>query len=177
MNADAELAPNASDMALRLTHDLLPWDSGEAIAELQEVLLAHGYKLPINGEFDWTTEAAVRAFQRQHSIRIDGIVGTKTWDQLMVTLKPGARPLRLGQRGADVLELQGLLQVCGYTVQRSGLFDLATQAAVIDFQTHHHLTTDGIVHDNTWLLLCNGRPLQRHARKTQWLLDHGRWKH
>ena len=33
MDADAELAPNASDMALHLTHDLLPWDSGEAIAE------------------------------------------------------------------------------------------------------------------------------------------------
>jgi len=34
MDADAELAPNALDMALRLAHDFLPWDSGGAIAEL-----------------------------------------------------------------------------------------------------------------------------------------------
>lgn len=177
MDADAEFAPKASDTAFTPSQELRPWDTGEAIAELQEVLLAHGYKLPINGEFDWTTEAAVRAFQRQHGIRIDGIVGSNTWELLMANLKPGARPLRLGHQGADVAELQGLLQVYGYTVQRNGLFDVPTQAAVIDFQTQHRLTSDGIVHDNTWTLLCNGRPLQRPVRKTQWLLDHGRWKH
>ncbi len=176
MDANAEFAPNALDVALGSHQELRPWESGEAIAELQEILIAHGYKLPVNGDFDWTTEAAVRAFQHQHGMRIDGIVGQKTWNALMKNLKPGARSLRLGHTGADVLELQGLLQVCGYTVPRSGVFDTVTQAAVIDFQHHHRLTSDGIVQDNTWMLLCNGHPLQRPTRKTNWLLDHGRWR-
>lgn len=176
MDASVEFVPNASDVTSGLYQELRPWESGEAIAEMQEILIAHGYKLPVNGDFDWTTEAAVRAFQHQYGMRIDGIVGQKTWDALMKNIKPGARPLQLGHRGADVLELQGLLQVYGYTVPRSGLFDAATQTAVIDFQHRHHLVSDGIVQDNTWMLLCNGRPLQRPARKTHWLLDHGRWR-
>lgn len=134
---------------------LYPWDMGPAVARMQELLNAHGFSLRPDGDFGWRTEVAVKAFQRRHGLRIDGIVGPETWGTLMATVKPGARTLRQGLSGADVYELQGLLQVNGYAVKRNGTFDAETKAAVIAFQREHHLRDDGIVDSVTWALLCN----------------------
>lgn len=37
---------------------------------------------PVDGQFGGQTEAAVMAFQRQHGLEVDGIVGDKTWAAL-----------------------------------------------------------------------------------------------
>ncbi|MDB4882772.1 MAG: Peptidoglycan-binding domain 1 protein [Gemmatimonadetes bacterium] len=53
-------------------------DTGELVSELQRKL-----KLGVvNGSFGPLTEAAVRAFQRDHAMVPDGIVGPKSWIQL-----------------------------------------------------------------------------------------------
>lgn len=155
---------------------LYPWDRGPAIAELQEILNAHGFKLRIDGDFGYITEAAVKEFQRQRGLRIDGIVGPKTRAALKISLQPGSRLLRLGQTGADVCELQGLLQVCGHPIQRNGIFNRETKQAVIAFQQAHKLKPDGIVDSVTWRLL-RGKPLPPPPAKKgkRWFLNPRKW--
>jgi peptidoglycan hydrolase-like protein with peptidoglycan-binding domain len=141
------------DTAVAPGADLNPWDIDPAVQELQELLSAHGFNVPLNGDFDWRTEAAVKTYQRQHRLAVDGIVGRETWMSLKSTVKPGARILKQGASGADVHELQGLLQVHGYAIKRDGVFGPETTSAVLSFQQRHRLQSDGIVHPVTWALL------------------------
>jgi peptidoglycan hydrolase-like protein with peptidoglycan-binding domain len=145
----------AVDPAHPVAHSpvLYPWDTGPAVARMQELLKAHGFEMRIDGDFGWRTEVAVKQFQRQHSLRIDGIVGPVTWTTLARTVEPGKRLLRQGYSGADVYELQGLLQVNGHVLQRSGRYDAETKSAVMAFQRNHHLHDDGLVDAVVWSLL------------------------
>ncbi len=143
-----------------------PWNVGAAVVELQELLCAHGFTLRVNGTFCSTTETAVRQFQHQQGLRVDGVVRTETWQALKATIKPGHRPLHLGYSGADVWELQGLLQVQGYAIGRTGEFCPATQQAVMAFQQTHHLKSDGSVDPITWRVL-RGRVLDPPSHSSQ----------
>jgi peptidoglycan hydrolase-like protein with peptidoglycan-binding domain len=147
--------PPASSRSVRFSQDpdLYPWDVGPAVAEMQDLLRAHGYSVRIDGDFGWKTEVLVKAFQRKYRLHIDGVVGRETWNALKATVQPGTRVLKQGLSGADVAELQGLLQVNGYLIDRSGHFDTATREAVIQFQQQHHLRDDGIVTGVMWTLL------------------------
>lgn len=82
---------------------------------------------PVNGVFKENTEAAVRAFQRQFNLNVDGVVGKATWykisyiyaavrklaelgsigriEDLYSGQYPGT-PLRQGDRGVEVQLLQ-----------------------------------------------------------------------
>ena len=60
-------------------------DKGEKVRELQTLLAEKGYNLGkygIDGDFGSATLAAVKAFQADHSLTPDGIVGPLTWDAL-----------------------------------------------------------------------------------------------
>lgn len=164
------------DNAAIIGSTLHPWDMGVAVAELQELLVAHGFsKVRVDGNFGYVTEAAVKALQRQHGLRIDGCVGPKTWIVLKMTLQPGSRLLRQGHTGADVAELQGLLRINGYTLDRNGVFCSATQACINAFQHQHKLRDNGVVDAVSWALL-RGRPLSSTRRKQRrWFWDHRRW--
>jgi lambda repressor-like predicted transcriptional regulator len=65
--------------------DLLPGARGDVVAQLQRVLAeqAHGRwessPRAATGEFDDSTSAAVKAFQKWNGIASDGIVGDQTW--------------------------------------------------------------------------------------------------
>lgn len=50
--------------------------------------------------------------------------------------------------------MQYILHVMGYDVRQDGYFDMATQAAIIDIQTNHSMTVNGIV-DNDVLAVLN----------------------
>lgn len=55
---------------------------GGAVRRLQTWLMDTGHdigKYGIDGDFGAVTDAAVRVFQRTHSLTVDGIVGQKTW--------------------------------------------------------------------------------------------------
>lgn len=75
-------------------------DEGILVNNLQTVLSILGYyKEPVSGIFDIPTEHAVKSFQADWSLRIDGIVGPKTWDALDRAIggeSPGKRPGFLG---------------------------------------------------------------------------------
>ena len=170
------LTANTGLSAAFIGPTLYPWDISPAVAELQELLIAHGFsKLRIDGSFGYLTEAAVKTLQRQHCLRIDGCVGPKTWAVLKLAIRPGSRLLRRGHTGADVAELQGLLRVNGYTIDRNGLFCSQTQVCVVDFQQHHKLKADGVIDTVTWALL-RGRPLTETCQKQRrWFWNNRKW--
>lgn len=61
---------------------------GQDVKDLQQMLMARGYALPrfgADGDFGSETDAAVRAYQRDHKLEVDGIVGPLTWAELQKT--------------------------------------------------------------------------------------------
>ena len=71
---------------------------GEYVKQLQVLLLCEGYgdlladdtQNPMDGIFGQRTEKAVKAFQKDHGLTVDGIVGKKTWAALEAANEPGA---------------------------------------------------------------------------------------
>ena len=60
-------------------------DSGEDVRICQELLMKAGYDVGsygADGKFGAKTQSAVKAFQRDHGLTADGIVGPKTWEVL-----------------------------------------------------------------------------------------------
>ena len=61
---------------------------GEDVKKLQKVLNARGLcpePIVIDGVFGPTTLDAVKRFQRQAHLHVDGVVGGKTWDRLFAS--------------------------------------------------------------------------------------------
>ena len=61
-------------------------DTGTAVKVLQLALVAYEYnigKYGADGEFGSDTESAVKRFQKNSGIEVDGIVGRDTWSKLM----------------------------------------------------------------------------------------------
>jgi murein L,D-transpeptidase YcbB/YkuD len=57
-------------------------NSGTSVRVLQRLLVANGYAIRIDGVYGALTESAVKAFQVQRNLRVDGIVGPNTWSSL-----------------------------------------------------------------------------------------------
>ena len=64
--------------------------AGEAVRDLQQNLSALGYPLAVDGIFGKDTEEAVRAFQHDHGLDVDGLAGPKTREAIGKTLPFGA---------------------------------------------------------------------------------------
>jgi peptidoglycan hydrolase-like protein with peptidoglycan-binding domain len=60
-------------------------DHGPGVTEIQKALIAHGFKVTVDGKFGPQTEKAVIAFQKSVGIKQDGIVGPATWKRLQAT--------------------------------------------------------------------------------------------
>lgn len=54
-------------------------NSGVSVRVLQRLLVANGYPIQVDGVFGPVTEIAVKAFQEQQNLTVDGIVGAQTW--------------------------------------------------------------------------------------------------
>jgi peptidoglycan hydrolase-like protein with peptidoglycan-binding domain len=126
--------------------------SGTAVRQLQEALKEAGHDPgPIDGEFGPATEAAVRAFQQEKGIAVDGIVGEITWlniDEDAVFSHP---VLRRSSTGLAVRRVQKRLTLAGYdTGGVDGIFGPATEAGVKALQRDQGLVEDGIVGPKTW---------------------------
>ena len=55
---------------------------GDAVKKLQQILNSKGYKLSVDSDFGPATESAVKAYQKDHGLTVDGEVGEKTWGSL-----------------------------------------------------------------------------------------------
>ena len=71
-------------------------DSGTYVMECQQDLMALGYDVGAtgaDGKFGRKTETAVKAFQANSNLKVDGIVGQGTWAALLDAVKPGPSPV------------------------------------------------------------------------------------
>ena len=93
-------------------------DRNQRVADVQSRLRGLGFDISDEtGVFSAATTKAVREFQQQRHILIDGIVGPHTWAELVeASWRLGDRTLYLRRpalRGDDVRSLQSLLVVEG----------------------------------------------------------------
>ncbi|MFN6560380.1 MAG: peptidoglycan-binding domain-containing protein [Nostoc sp. ChiSLP01] len=58
--------------------------SGVAVRALQRLLVSNGYTVRVDGIFGALTETAVKAFQNQRNLAVDGVVGQRTWRALTI---------------------------------------------------------------------------------------------
>ena len=136
-------------------------DRGRQVVDLQTRLLSLGLDLGnrgIDGVFGPKTELAVKAFQQEMGILTDGCVGEITWREIVEAgYRSGGRLLYLRQppfRGADVMELQSMLNDLGFDPGAvNGLFDERTARATKEFQRNAGLAPDGFVDDGVFKVL------------------------
>lgn len=107
-----------------------------------------------DGAFGSGTEAAVKAFQKNHNLTQDGLVGSSTRAQISAAVKDKiereSKVLKLGSKGDKVRALQTNLNSLGYKAGTpDGQFGSGTQDAVIRFQRTYGLTADGQAGPNT----------------------------
>lgn len=127
----------------------------EAIDKLQGILQAEGLLTTVSGRFDSATEDAVKAFQTQKDLHVDGVVGPLTWACLLYpTLSRRNRTLPDDPVKGKIIELQELLAEERLLTKRpDGLFDQETERAVKLFQRIYGLRADGAVGAWTWTIL------------------------
>ena len=58
-------------------------DCGAFVIEVQTRLNSAGFIIPVDGTYSDLTEEAVRAFQTDRGLTVDGLVGPKTWKELL----------------------------------------------------------------------------------------------
>lgn len=132
-------------------------DQGPVIAELRTTLIALGLLQGVSpadaadpaAVFDSACDRALRAFQQQRGLSVDGLVGPETYRAL------AEARWRLGDRllwfavshpfvGDDVAELQERLLELGFDAgRRDGVFGGQTEAALKEFQRNVGLPVDG----------------------------------
>ncbi|OYD08345.1 spore cortex-lytic enzyme [Paludifilum halophilum] len=134
--------------------------TGGEVYELQGRLKYLGfYKGNIDGDFRQRTHRAVRLFQSQFGLKVDGVAGAKTKKKLYQATRgwsPGVerRIYKKGDQGGYVWELQQRLRFIGfYGGKVDGKFGAKTDRAVRSFQTRFGLKVDGKVGARTKLKL------------------------
>ena len=65
-------------------------DTGSEIVAIQKKLIAAGYKARETGEYDANTKWAVRLYQKDQGLPVDGILGDTTYKKLMGKPMPSA---------------------------------------------------------------------------------------
>ena len=81
-------------------------NKGDSVRELQEILERLGYdlgKCGIDGDFGRATEKAVKAFQKNAGVGVDGIVGAATWAALDLTKDQYAKPTEPAEKRYTVV--------------------------------------------------------------------------
>jgi peptidoglycan hydrolase-like protein with peptidoglycan-binding domain len=73
-------APTWRKLIVRILHG----SRGDAVRAAQLQLRLLGYKIPVDGVFGKQTSHAVRIFQKNQEQTIDGIVGPRTWNHLIL---------------------------------------------------------------------------------------------
>ena len=136
---------------------------GTEVRKLQVRLAELGYYSGgADGIFGPSTEAAVKAFQRNNSLTADGAAGEQTQRRLygsnaisasrpVATADPNAtRTLRIGMEGNDVYGMQlRLIDLRYLNGVADGVFGPETEAALIAFQRNNGLTPDGVAGSGT----------------------------
>ncbi len=170
--------------------------SGQKVRELQQRLKDLGYYTgSVDGSFGSGTETALRTFQQNNGLTVDGVAGKNTLTQLnssnakpLVTTAPTSfyatsRPtpltytpstpstyktLQLGSSRSEVTPLQNRLKELGYySGSVTGQYDQATMDAVTAFQQRNGQWVDGVAGEDTQRALYSSAALPFGSTKVQ----------
>jgi N-acetylmuramoyl-L-alanine amidase len=124
-------------------------DRGDAVRDLSARLTSVGSFDAAHDEYDTALESAVRAFQKERGLHVDGICGPETWGTLIESgFQLGDRLLYLSApmlRGDDVATLQRRLNALGFDAGREdGILGPETETALRQFQRNAGTTADGV---------------------------------
>ena len=143
-------------------------DRSDEIKAYQQLLFEKGYlTYEPDGIFGKQTQNAVRRFQEENGLVVDGCLGRSTI-QLLKSGKGDTFAFSVGMEGADVQRIQERLEHYGYLrgSQVTGYFGDKTKNAVKDFQQRNRLTADGEVgYDTIRVLLSNDAVKNPNAPK------------
>lgn len=156
--------PPARPAAERLLSVQDPYLRGDDVRDIQQNLADRGYAVGrADGVFGPRTDAAVRRFQADRQITVDGVVGPQTRRELARAGRAGraapelSRLLRLASpymRGEDVRQAQARLDLLGHGPGAAdGVYGPQTRAAVRRFQAAAGVAVDGVVGPETWAVL------------------------
>ena len=115
-NAESAVLENSDPVQPAGKATIRKGSKGDAVRELQTMLLKLGYDLGpcgIDGDFGKATEAAVRSFQSDHRLAVDGICGKNTWAELeksmnVNSVKPIEVTYSVTISGLDLTQAQAL---------------------------------------------------------------------
>jgi len=143
-------------------------DTGPAVDQIVDLLSRQGLLDDARPEsYDERVELAVRTFQQQRGLHVDGVVGSATFRRLdearwslgdrILTHLPGNL-----MAGDDVFALQRRLLELGFKVGRvDGYFGPATEAGLRDFQRNFGIPPDGTCGPATLKALAQLAPMVR----------------
>jgi peptidoglycan hydrolase-like protein with peptidoglycan-binding domain len=137
---------------------LMEGSVGEEVTYLQQLLNKKSHAtIVVDGYFGEETKQMVQIYQRNHGLKVDGIVGEKTWSSLEGNQTASAAPtltkstLMEGSVGDEVTYLQQLLnKKSRATIAVDGYFGSETKQMVQIYQQNYGLVVDGIVGEKTW---------------------------
>jgi len=130
-----------------------PWpiqnqgNRGSDVLAIQSLLRGHGIRVVYDGIFSSNTARGVEAFQRANGLPATRVVDHQTWAKLVIPVGPG-------DTGEGVLTLQRQLnekRAAGLRV--TGVYDIATAAAVRTLEAHVGHPRDGIADSGIWRYL------------------------
>eukprot|EP01027_Heterolobosea_sp_BB2_P019124 GEZU01026864.1.p1 GENE.GEZU01026864.1~~GEZU01026864.1.p1 ORF type:complete len:1370 (+),score=290.92 GEZU01026864.1:72-4181(+) len=142
--------------------------SGSSIVALQQDLACLGYyKGKIDGIFSHRTVSAVKRFQQDHGLEVNGVMDPITCKELDVANrvardKHGHIMLSRGSCGSKVFQLQNDLYFAGFFQKGKidGVFGPNTEEAVRSFQEMYKLPVTGIAVQSTFQALETANGMQ-----------------
>ncbi len=175
-------SPNSSNSSETITESPLPVTPlfkrvlkrgllGTDVKQVQLELQNQGFlskSIKANSVFGPATEAAVKAFEKKHGLKNDGVVDLIGWNTLftkqVLNVKEDSQvpaeiikiTLYSGASGVLVTEVQTKLQSLGYfpkSIKVNGYFGPATKKAVQAFQKANKISPTGNVGPLTWAAL------------------------
>ncbi len=136
---------------------LLPGAASKAVPALQCLLKEKGYyDGPISGTYDDKTVTAAGAWMSARALGVQSKFAPRYWVAL---LSEGGKPvLKVGSAGSDVRRLQRALSAADKNarVTATGVFDLATDAALRAYQAKVGLAVTGVAAPSSWRKLWQG---------------------
>ena len=183
LNADGKAGPRTLDALYNRTakifnggipvRDLAQGSRGWDVYVLQTKLFNMNYTLTYAtpGYFDAVTAAAVKAYQKDNGLKVDGKLGSTLRRYLWPTAVNDKeeeqkqyegtvddpyteRTIQLKSAGNDVANAQMRLKSAGYLYgDADGFFGKDTKDAVIRLQKDYNLKPDGIIGPQTWAVI------------------------
>jgi peptidoglycan hydrolase-like protein with peptidoglycan-binding domain len=155
------VTPEPSTTPVEPTRAIRRGDNGNDVRWVQQRLSKLGYALVDDGSYGPATESAVKSFQNDYNLVIDGIFGSATLAMAKNPVKPWKNPytrpstsavFKRGSRGDGVKWIQTVLIRAGYNLAPYGVdgsYGPLTEKVIMSFQYRNGLKVDGITGPRT----------------------------